>query len=297
MNKTMQFLDDFELEDMARSALEEGLSFGVSLDVFMRFARRIASVVASHYPGTGAGQERWSSGVEAVANMLDKQAADYAIEFGSNDMGSLSFGSGSHADAKQDHYNTLRELAEDARSILTATPATPVQKAQEPVAWQARFTGHEWAPCAKEHHLLVKANPHEWKDYETRELYAHPPTTEQLSCPQCAGTGYDCPDCIVAAERPECAEQPCSTNSDRYRAELYDEVWQKARDIGYGNVTEALIALGRIKAAEQADTIPMSREDAEVIASFFETGGSIRLVDAGNRVAHKLRTLLGKESV
>jgi len=37
--------------------------------------------------------------------------------------------------------------------------------------------------------------------------------------------------------------------SDQYRAELYDEVWQKAHDMGYGNVTEALVALKRIKAA------------------------------------------------
>lgn len=43
------------------------------------------------------------------------------------------------------------------------------------------------------------------------------------------------------------AEQPYSTTSDKYRAELYDEVWQKARDMGYGNVTEALIALERMK--------------------------------------------------
>lgn len=48
-------------------------------------------------------------------------------------------------------------------------------------------------------------------------------------------------------------------------------------------------------AAEQPDTVKMSRADAEVIASFFETGGSIRLVDAGYRVAHKPRALLGKE--
>lgn len=50
-------------------------------------------------------------------------------------------------------------------------------------------------------------------------------------------------------------------------------------------------------AAEQSDTIPVSREDAEVIASFFETGGSIRLIDAGHRVAHKLRAMLAKEGV
>lgn len=30
------------------------------------------------------------------------------------------------------------------------------------------------------------------------------------------------------------------TASDKYKAELYDEVWQKARDMGYNNVTDAL---------------------------------------------------------
>ncbi|MFE1814149.1 hypothetical protein [Metapseudomonas otitidis] len=42
------------------------------------------------------------------------------------------------------------------------------------------------------------------------------------------------------------------TTSDQYRAELYDEVWQKARDMGYGNVTDALVELKRIKAAPPA---------------------------------------------
>ncbi|GJN50800.1 Lar family restriction alleviation protein [Pseudomonas tohonis] len=42
------------------------------------------------------------------------------------------------------------------------------------------------------------------------------------------------------------------TTSDQYRAELYDEVWQKARDMGYGNVTNALVDLERIKAAPPA---------------------------------------------
>jgi hypothetical protein len=56
------------------------------------------------------------------------------------------------------------------------------------------------------------------------------------------------------------AEQPYSTTSDKYRTELYDEVWQKARDMGYGNVTEALIALEHMKAAEQPDTVRVPRE-------------------------------------
>lgn len=32
-------------------------------------------------------------------------------------------------------------------------------------------------------------------------------------------------------------------------AELYDEVWEKARDMGYGNVTDALVELERMNAA------------------------------------------------
>lgn len=33
------------------------------------------------------------------------------------------------------------------------------------------------------------------------------------------------------------------TNSDKYKAELYDEVWQKARSLGFSNVTDALASL------------------------------------------------------
>lgn len=39
------------------------------------------------------------------------------------------------------------------------------------------------------------------------------------------------------------------TTSDKYRAELYDEVWQRATGMGYGNVTEALAKLAQLQAA------------------------------------------------
>lgn len=43
------------------------------------------------------------------------------------------------------------------------------------------------------------------------------------------------------------AEQPApvadSTTSDKYKAELYDEVWQLARSMGYANVSDALAKL------------------------------------------------------
>lgn len=50
------------------------------------------------------------------------------------------------------------------------------------------------------------------------------------------------------------------TTSDQYRAELYDEVWQKARDMGYGNVTDALVELERLK---QSTSMPAAGSAVE----------------------------------
>ena len=46
---------------------------------------------------------------------------------------------------------------------------------------------------------------------------------------------------------------PQGTTSDKHRAELYDEVWEKARSMGYSNVTDALVKLERMKAALQPE--------------------------------------------
>ncbi|MGR1216573.1 hypothetical protein ACUYGA_06875 [Metapseudomonas otitidis] len=54
------------------------------------------------------------------------------------------------------------------------------------------------------------------------------------------------------------------TTSDKYRAELYDELWQRARDMGYGNVTDALVELERMKTAPPAAD---GSEPAEVLAA------------------------------
>ncbi|WP_338544934.1 hypothetical protein V6W80_17330 [Pseudomonas benzopyrenica] len=55
------------------------------------------------------------------------------------------------------------------------------------------------------------------------------------------------------------ATQPAAgTTSDKYRAELYDEVWQKARDMGYANVTGALVELERMKATQPAAGEPVA---------------------------------------
>lgn len=45
------------------------------------------------------------------------------------------------------------------------------------------------------------------------------------------------------------AQLQAGTRGDQYRAELYDEVWQQARAMGYSNVNEALAALARVQAA------------------------------------------------
>ncbi|WCD79189.1 Lar family restriction alleviation protein [Pseudomonas sp. TUM22785] len=55
---------------------------------------------------------------------------------------------------------------------------------------------------------------------------------------------------------PFIAPPAAGTTSDQYRAELYDEVWQKARDMGYGNVTNALVELERMKATPPAAGVP-----------------------------------------
>lgn len=42
---------------------------------------------------------------------------------------------------------------------------------------------------------------------------------------------------------------PITTTSDQYRAELYDEMWAKARSMGFGNIIGALTELERMKAS------------------------------------------------
>lgn len=51
---------------------------------------------------------------------------------------------------------------------------------------------------------------------------------------------------LAYAEQPAPVAVDDSTTSDKYRAELYDEVWQKARDMGFANVTDALERLNDI---------------------------------------------------
>lgn len=70
----------------------------------------------------------WKLGIEAAAKMLEEKADSFAAEHGYNDMGSLSFGQGAHANAKMEWHSSLIELAIGVRAMLAAAPQVPAQE-------------------------------------------------------------------------------------------------------------------------------------------------------------------------
>ncbi len=70
-------------------------------------------------------------GIETVVKMLEKKADDYAMEYGYEDMGALSFGSGQHAEAKLDYHSNLIELAEEVRALNSPSPSATVHVCPE----------------------------------------------------------------------------------------------------------------------------------------------------------------------
>ncbi len=58
--------------------------------------------------------------------------------------------------------------------------------------------------------------------------------------------------------------EPVSSTSDKYKAELYDEVWQLARDMGFGNVTDALTKLKK-QPAPVAVVLPERKPEPSVL--------------------------------
>lgn len=84
---------------------------------------------------------------------------------------------------------------------------------------------HQGEPVAV---VIATGGPHDTEDRVLAELQAElPPVGTKLYA------------------RPAAQHQgePVSSTSDKYKAELYDEVWQLARDMGFGNVTDALMKL------------------------------------------------------
>lgn len=113
----------------------------------------------------------------------------------------------------QETMQAMRIEALAALDELRALLAAPAVDRQEPVGFRYRAHGGHWewmdeSPFAdgREHYKLGGE--------ELQPLYTSPP-----------------------------APVADGTTSDKYRAELYDEVWQKARDMGFNNVTDALAKL------------------------------------------------------
>jgi len=78
------------------------------------------AVLAAQAPQQAA-PDGWREGVEAVAKMLTKKADDYAAEYGHDDMGGLSFGSGDLANDRLDYHSNLLELAAEVRAMPAPT--------------------------------------------------------------------------------------------------------------------------------------------------------------------------------
>lgn len=87
---------------------EKGHKFSLSL-----FASDVDGLLAQI---KSTGRDEFTDGVNAAAAMLDKKADDYSDEHGMQDpdTGVMEFGRG----AKEDYYNTLRELADEVRDLV-----------------------------------------------------------------------------------------------------------------------------------------------------------------------------------
>lgn len=106
-----------------------------------------------------------------------------------------------------------------------------------------------------------------------RALLDKPNTWPCWSCKQPvsmrerADADGDCPHCSVELDIEDwpfsskpAAQQQGEVERLRYKAELYDEVWQKARDMGFANVTDAL---AKLAAPFKPDTVVCRRYTLE----------------------------------
>lgn len=94
---------------------------------------------------------------------------------------------------------------------------------------------------------------------------------------------YTAPDALQAE----------GTTSDKYRAELYDEVWQKARDMGYGNVTDALAAIERLR--EEVERLTEDRV-IDIVLTYSE-GINTEKGQSWAKAERLLRSLLATSSL
>lgn len=75
---------------------------------------------------------------------------------------------------------------------------------------------------------------------ELRALLAKPAETDGVNWKAVANEQMEIIQKLKAAQHQG---EPVSSTSDKYKAELYDEVWQLAQGMGFGNVTDALMKL------------------------------------------------------
>jgi hypothetical protein len=86
----------------------------------------------------------FAEGVKAVVSLLNKKADDYANEYGSDDMGGLSFGGGTKGMAMLEYHSGLLELAEEIADL--APPTDTVTMTRDEYAANLEAVAHE---CVK----------------------------------------------------------------------------------------------------------------------------------------------------
>jgi hypothetical protein len=90
--------------------------------------------------------KEWRAGVIDVAKLIQKIADDYATEFGHDDMGGLSFGSGQSAEIRSDYHTMLLDLVDEVNGMLAAAPALPVTSGAFKLCDHVRKTkGSQWS--------------------------------------------------------------------------------------------------------------------------------------------------------
>lgn len=75
------------------------------------------------------------------------------------------------------------------------------------------------------------------------------------------------------------AQAGSGTRSNKYRAELYDEVWESARSMGFSNVTEALRELAALRAQQppaSCTCVYATSKNTPSVRNGFEVGGYLK---------------------
>lgn len=130
----------------------------------------------------------------------------------------------------------VRPLYTEHQAPAVVLPERAAQHQGDPVACLIRsrniITQANIAVDGKDHFST-------WSEWEPSSIeYGRAVTDSRRNEPVC----YEME--LLFKEQP--APVADGTTSDKYRAELYDEVWQKARDMGFANVSDALAEVARL---------------------------------------------------